>query len=366
MRILVDARALGTKPSGIGMYIYRFAKALAQQENLELILASDVMESNEMKKLSELSSVSVRLYGDVIKKGFAVWSYARFLKKTLDETKPDIFWEMNELLPMRFSNPYGKFIITLHDVFPVTMPEYYSRLYRYYFKRGLKITLNSCDGVLFISETARSEATALFPIINRLKTQVGYIIVDPIPENDGPRSDYFFYVGNLENRKGTDILLTAYRRYLERGGSRDLYLAGKIRDSNIQVLLDAMLSYSSKVHYLGYVDSKERNKLLQDCCCLVFPSRAEGFGIPVIEALSCGTPVLASDLDIFKELVGDKIDYFSLADSFEDSCNNLEKSMIDFDGKKYKPHELSMAASRFNESSILHGVIEYLHSLMES
>ncbi len=180
------------------------------------------------------------------------------------------------------------------------------------------------------------------------------------------RSDYFFYVGNLENRKGTDILLTAYRKYLERGGSRDLYLAGKIRDSNIQVMMDEMLSYSGKVHYLGYVDSVERNRLLQNCCCLVFPSRAEGFGIPMIEALSCGTPVIASDLDIFKELVGDCVDYFRLADSFDVSCDNLLDSMMSFDEKKHDSSRLIQAASRFNEQSVLPKIIEFLNAMMKS
>ena len=360
MRILVDARALGTKPSGIGMYIYCFVEALAKQKDFEIHLASDVMESDELKALSNYSSITVHTYGKYVKKSFSVWKYTFFLKKIINTIKPQVFWEMNNLLPMRVKNPFGKYILTIHDVFPISIPEYYGKMYPLYFKRGLRLSLDCCDGAVFVSETARREAASFFESINRLKTLVGYIIVPPIPYVNIPRSDFFFYVGNLENRKGTDILLKAYEQYVLSGGKRDLYLAGSVRDSNIRLMLEEITKKTDKVHYLGYISTEERNKLFQSCGCFLFPSRAEGFGIPVIEALSCGCPVIASNLDIFKELEGDMIEYFNLSDNHDATCKSFLDALERFDESKWGELDLKGVADRFTEEKLLPPIASFL------
>lgn len=360
MRILVDARALGTRPAGIGMYIYRFVEALAKQPDFEIHLATDVMESDEIKYLSTLSSISVHTYGTYIKKSFSVWKYTFFIKKLINGIRPQVFWEMNNLLPLGIKNPFGKYILTIHDVFPLSMPGCYGRIYPYYFKRGLRLSLDCCDGAVFVSDTARKEAASFFKSINRLKTLVGYIIVPPIPIVNVPRSDFFFYVGNLENRKGTDILLRAYEQYVLSGGKRDLYLAGSIRDSNIRLMLEELSKKTDKVHYLGYISTDERNKLYQTCGCFLFPSRAEGFGIPVVEALSCGSPVIASNLEIFKELEGEKIEYFNLSDDIEASCKSFLNSLLIFDGSKWCDSELKGVAERFTAENLLPPIVKFL------
>ena len=365
MRILVDARALGIKPSGIGMYIYRFVEAFARQTDFEIHLASDVMESDEMKSLSDYPSITVHLFGKHIDKSFSVWKYTAYLKKLIDDIKPQVFWEMNNLLPVRIKNPFGKYILTIHDVFPLSMPGYYGRIYPYYFKRGLRLSLDCCDGAVFVSDTARKETAAFFESINKLKTLVGYIIVPPIPVVDIPRSDFFLYVGNIENRKGSDILLKSYERYVRMGGKRDLYLAGSVRDSDIRSMLEEISEKTEKIHYLGYISIEERNKLYQSCGCFLFPSRAEGFGIPVVEALSCGSPVIASDLGIFKELVGDKIEYFNLSGDFDASCNSFLNSLIRFDGSGWCASDLRETADRFTEERLLPPMVEFIRESAE-
>ena len=140
MKIVIDARTLGQKPSGVGIYTARFARALAQEPDVALCLVTDVCESAEMLSLAE-EGIPVLRFGRAIRKGPDLWRYFAFLKRVIREEKPDIFWEVNNLLPIRLKNPYGKYVVTLHDIFPITMPAQHGMIFRLYFRYGLKKTL---------------------------------------------------------------------------------------------------------------------------------------------------------------------------------------------------------------------------------
>ena len=75
----------------------------------------------------------------------------------IGEVKPDIFWEGNNLIPVKLKNPYGKIIVTIHDVFPFTVPEGYGKIYQYYFRMNLAKTLRNVDAVLYNSIETRKE-----------------------------------------------------------------------------------------------------------------------------------------------------------------------------------------------------------------
>lgn len=348
------------------MYLYRYAAGLAEQTENSLVLATDVAESAELRELGEKGGITLRVYGKSIGKGPSIWRYAAFLKKLTEETKPDIFWEPNNLLPIHFRNPYGKYVVTIHDVFPVTMPECYGRIYPPYFRYGVKRTLGCCDAVLYISETARGEVEKHFPTAASREHLVGYIIVPPVAKQAEDRKDYFFYVGNLERRKGTDLLLAAYEKYLAAGGTRGLYLAGKVREVEIQRQIDALEAKTDKLRYLGYIDEDERDRRYAECRAFVFPSRAEGFGIPVIEALSCGTEVLASDLPVFREIAGDALQYFELDENEDVSAARLTEAMMGWkrEASDDRREQRRQCAERYTPERLVPRVMSFFEELL--
>lgn len=366
MRILIDARTLGSKPSGIGTYIDRFVSAMVTQDHVEMILATDVAESAEMRQWLERPQVRVCVYGRSVSKGPSVWKYAAYLKRLLRELKPDIFWEPNNLLPVRFKNPYGKYVVTIHDIFPVTMPECYGRIYPLYFKYGLNKTLRCCDAVLYDAETMKEEVERYFPQAAKREALVGYAVVPPIEQRKSfEREKYFFYIGNLEKRKGTDMLLTAYREYLNFGGERELYLAGKVREPDIQQQLNELSAQTDKLHYLGYIDDAEKSRRYWECGAFVFPSRAEGFGIPVIEALSCGTPVIVSDLPIFRELVGDAVCYFGLASDYQENVAHLTEAMHATAENSVSAAQRQATALRYEAANLMPVIMDFFEELIK-
>ena len=326
MKVLIDARSLGRKPSGIGMYIYNFANELKNYPDVEIGLVTDVAESNEMKKMDG-QNVKLHVYGKYVKKNIDLFPYFRFVQKIIHEEKPEIFWEGNNLVPVRIRNPYGKFAVTIHDMFPVTMPECYGKIYPFYFKYGIAKTLKIVDAVLYNSKETQTETEKYFPMAEGKQSFLSYIIVDTEVQAELKDNNYFLYIGNLEKRKGTDILLQAYQKYRENGGEKKLILAGKMREKGIEELFNQVSAQVDGLEYAGYVSDKEKDALLAECSCFIFPSRAEGFGMPVIEAMAYKKPIIAPKLSIFEELVGDTINYFDISENTEESQKNLHQIM---------------------------------------
>lgn len=365
MKILIDARPLGARPSGIGMYIYHFAKGLAAYAHIEPALATDVKESAELRELEERYRIPVYPYGRKVSKGPAVWRYCRYLQSLIHQIKPDIFWEANNLLPVSIKNPYGKYAVTIHDVFPITMPEQYGQIYPRYFQYGIRKTIAGCDGILYNSVNSMKQTEALFPQAKVKRPFQSYIAVPPIPAMDRQRKDYFFYVGNLERRKGMDLLLNAYSQYRKAGGTRELYLAGNIRGKDIRDQIERAEQETGSVHYLGYLSKAERDVRYQECGCFLFPSRAEGFGIPVIEALSCGTDVIASDLPVFRELAGNAVAYFEPHAVYEQAAENLAQAMLHFKAAGAAQRTAyQKAAERYAPEALLPGLAAYFERLV--
>ncbi len=122
-----------------------------------------------------------------------------------------------------------------------------------------------------------------------------------------PANGYVLFVGTLEPRKNIGVLLDAYERLLGRGRAvAPLVLAGRTTpDSTIWTERIAAEPLAGHVRHLGYVPEAERERLYAGAKLLVLASRDEGFGLPVLEAMSAGVPVVASDRGSLPEVLGD-------------------------------------------------------------
>ncbi len=324
----MDARVMGTRPSGIGMYIYYLVRELSRYPEFHFALVTDVSESEEMKEMKDMG-MTVYEYGRPISKSIHLFSYYKYVQKCIHMHKPDVFWEGNILVPVKIVNPYGRMFTTIYDMFPLSDPEHFPKLYSIYFRCGIRQTMKYFDKFIFDSENARQETIKYFPEMADRDTFVGYVIVPKLPKL--PVSDHgdFLYLGNLETRKGTDILLKAYHIYRNKGGTRGLRIAGKMREEPVEKLFHEISASTPGITYLGYVTEEERNREYASCHAFVFPSRAEGFGIPIIEAMNYNKPVLAGELDTLKEVSGNCISFFTLDGSADISAMRLADLMLE-------------------------------------
>lgn len=329
MNILVDGRTMGSSPSGIGMYIYNYVKELNKDNDMQFVIATDVCESLEIKEF-EQQNMKIIKYGKKTSKNFGIFLYYRFLQKCINEVKPDIFWAPNTLLPINLKNPYGKVMITIHDVFPITMPEHYGFVYPFYFRYGLRKAIHLSDILLYNSLETKKDTEKYFANAAKQTNFISYIIINRLEPAVTKDKGYFLYLGNLEQRKGTDLLIKAYVRYREAGGDRKLYLAGKVREEKIQNLLDRAQREVEGIHYLGYVEEERKLALYSECSCFVFPSRAEGFGIPPVEVMNFGKPIITSNLSIFDEILEKSVNYFDIHCEEAGQVSNLYDSLLQY------------------------------------
>lgn len=349
MKILVDARVMGKKPSGIGFYIYYFMKYLVTRQEFKIIFLTDVSESREMRDL-ENRGIQIVKYGKAIQKNLGLFSYYSFIQKKINEYKPDFFWEPNNLVPIRIRNPYGKYIVTIHDVFPLLYPGLFDRLYPIYFRCGLQKTVNSADIFFYNSLETKKWVEKYFRKVKQKTNYLTYIIVNPLPEKQIRDDNYFLYMGNLEKRKGVDLLLKSYQKYREDGGTKKLYLAGKFREKEVELLYKKVQEDTGSVTYCGYVQEEKKADLFAFCSCFIFPSRAEGFGIPPIEAMSYGKPVIASDLSIFHEIIGETVNYFTIEGTEQEQIDHLCTTMMEY--KEPEQKEYKAVQSRYEAAAL--------------
>ncbi len=146
-------------------------------------------------------------------------------------------------------------------------------------------------------DAARVHAVHLAPAMSHQVGAPALAAAPRPPRLSPPPSGYVLFVGALEPRKAPDVLVAAHARARAAGLRAELWLAGEGR-------LGAGLD-SPAVRRLGHVDDDWLRSLYAGALALVLPSHLEGFGLPPVEALSAGTPVIASDLPVLREVLGD-------------------------------------------------------------
>lgn len=327
------------------MYAYRYIRELMKHPNIEITLLTDVVVSEEIKEF-EAAGLSIVQYGKPVFRSVSVLGYFSFVKKELKKRQPDLFWEPNCLVPIKLKGYEGALAVTIYDMFPLTMPECFGRLYREYFRRGVSSTVMQADLICYDSMEAKHDTELYFPAAKVGPSFVCYPVVEQ-GINDGEANkagkdasnEYFYYVGNVERRKGVDILLDAYRLYREEGGQKKLIVAGGLKDDSLKEQLEKMKDVEG-FSYVGYVSEEEKKKLFAECDTFVFPSRGEGFGIPILEAMAAGKPVIASNLSIFQEIIGEGIRYFDVDAGPETRARALSEAMLEEQTPDLRLYEL--------------------------
>lgn len=216
---------------------------------------------------------------------------------------------------------HGKTVVTVHDMVYKAFPETVRARTKYMLNSGLKSSMKRADMIVTDSEFSRREILKYFPQHEK-KLRVVPCGVDlekfrpcstpeRIPEVKKSleiEGEYFLYLGTIEPRKNLERLISAYHIFTQRRG-RDvpkLVLAGGkgwLYDSIFQKVTD--LGLSDRVLFTKYVLSEDMNPLMCGALAFVFPSIYEGFGMPPLEAMACGVPVLASDAASLPEVTGD-------------------------------------------------------------
>lgn len=208
-------------------------------------------------------------------------------------------------------------ILTVHDIIGWLFPKNMPPVARFYWAYWLPFSIRFANVLIADSEATRKD------LIHKLKIPADRIRVIHLgvearfsPQNQEQiercRNHYqlpqrfILYVGTLEPRKGIDTLIDAFARLANRCPDVDLVLAGK-KGWYWQPLFERIQKHSlqNRVHVTGYVADEDVPALYSAATVFAFPSRYEGFGLPPLEAMACGTPVVSSNSSSLPEVIGD-------------------------------------------------------------
>ena len=211
--------------------------------------------------------------------------------------------------PIQFGTRALRTLVMVHDLIPLRffLPRSRLHLYSKYYVRRVaeQATHLLCN----------SQATA-DDLVHFFQIPAQKITVTPLAHNADryrflnlPRRPYFFYVGRNDPYKNLPGAIAAFAQFLRMAPANDwqFWIAGPMNPRYQPALAAqiAELGLADRVRFLGYVPIEQLPVLLNQAIALVFPTRWEGFGIPALEAMACGTPVITSNLASLPEVTGD-------------------------------------------------------------
>jgi len=226
----------------------------------------------------------------------------------------ELLWVPHYNAPLWHS---GKMVVTIHDVAPLAMPEILGNtLKRGYAKLLIERAVKQASAILCASQFTQSELANRLGVDSRKMTVTPLGLDSDWPAEAAPHVEadivpYLLYVGNVKPNKNLSLLLKAFASVRDRLPHR-LVLAGKIRGfgSGDDAVLQHAEAMGDRVRFAGEVSDAELCQLYAGAAALVLPSLYEGFGLPLLEAMQLGCPILASTAGSLPEVGGDAALYF--------------------------------------------------------
>lgn len=212
-----------------------------------------------------------------------------------------------------------KKVVTIHDLIPYVMPETVGKGYLLRFLKDLPRIIELSDCILTVSEWSKKDILKFFPIDEK-KIVVTPLAADSIyrpldkekckallKEKYNINKPFILYIGGFSARKNVKALIIAFSEIRKKlNVEHDLVIVGANKDDfNCLMELSANIDICSNIVFTGYVPSQELPILYNGCELFAYPSLYEGFGLPPLEAMSCGTPVITSNISSIPEVVKD-------------------------------------------------------------
>jgi len=324
MKIAIDARGINLySGTGIGTYTENVLKNLINIDalnNYHIFWSGNNYESikKENFKIIMTSKKHQRFFEDY------------YFPKNISKEDVDIYHMPQN--GIGFSKEiFCKKVVTIHDLIPYVMPETVGRGYLLKFLKEMPTIIENSAGIITVSEFSKRDILKFFPIDERkifvtpLAADKKYMPLDKVHCKNFLAKAYkltdpfILYLGGFSERKNVVSAITAFSRvYKELGKNYNLVIVGDYKDPNQGLVkLTKELKIESHVIFTGFVP-EDHLPIFYNCCdTFIYPSFYEGFGLPPLEAMNCGTPVIASNLTSIPEVIGDGgilIDPYSISE----------------------------------------------------
>lgn len=340
-KLLIDSISLLSSLTGIGRYTYEVSKRIKEKNIHEIeffygYYSARLIEPSSAKELKSFKSFIIK---------------SAFLKKLIRETlflisrvfspSYDLYWQPNFVPNLGIKAK--KIVTSVHDFSFILHKEYHPKeridfLEKYFYKNIIKsdvIITGSEFSKKEILERLDFEDKDIYVIYHGIDHDLFKVYDDLNIDFELPKK-FIFSVGSIEPRKNLLGLLKAYN-LLSNDIKKEykLVLAG-FKGWENEEIMNIINKNKENIIYLGFISDIELAKTYNLASCFVFPSFYEGFGLPVLESMACGTPVICSNSSSLPEVGGDAVVYcdsYNINDIREKielvlSNENLQKEMI--------------------------------------
>lgn len=307
MNILVEARSL-TGSMGVKTYIVELLRALIRQQSHRYTVIYDRQQHRGMFPGAQEIVVPLR------SKILLAWWLQRQLPQLIKARRPDLVHFTKADVPAHKTLPT---VTTIHDVIPLLLPASQKMMQRLYWPGALQRSASQSDHILTVSEASKAD------IVQHLQVAPESVTVTPLAANTDHfkpadahaiaavlhkhkiNQPYILFVGTWEPRKNIASLICAWAA-ASTTIPHQLVLAGKKGYRSHETLeLISTLPARERVRVLEHVAYEELPTLYSGADAFVWPSIYEGWGLPVLEAMACGTPVVVSDGGSLPQVVGE-------------------------------------------------------------
>ena len=329
MRICLDYRPALHESTGVGSYVVGLLRALVRTHPEASYVALSASWRHRLRPPADLADA------------------VRFLDLRLPVRGLDLFWHRfgaprverwtgpidiaHSPSPLPLPTRAGRQVVTVHDCYFLRHPEQVEGPMRRDYGPLLERALARADAVMVNSRTTRAELLELTGVADA-KVHVAPLGIDPLypdpaaarpPEAAAALPERFLlFVGRLEPRKDPATLLAAFARVIERAPATGLVLVGPDGPAGAAALARAPARVRRAIVRLPYQPSPVLAWLYRRAVALLLPSRWEGFGLTALEAMACGTPVVAARAGALAEVLGTAAWLVEPGDSeaFADAC----------------------------------------------
>lgn len=374
MKIAFDAKRLFHNYTGLGNYSRTLVQNLATyfpEEHLHLF-TPEVTENERTSFFLQQEQIHVHESKSRIK---AYWrSFG--IKNDLLKTKVDIFHGLSNEIPFGMNKTNVKSVVTIHDLIFKVQPQTYRLSERLVYDKKFRYACNNVDQIIAISEHTKKDIVNLYQIseekISVLYQACGAVFYQTQEEEEvnnrlinlkAPKN-YFLYVGSVEERKNLKLIIEAYR-------------CSKLLQQNKCIIVGKGGSYKKEcqqlieLHQLNHCfvwqeklsNTKDLQALYQGAIALVYPSRYEGFGLPIAEALLCNTAVIAGDSSSLREAGGSHSIYVPINDAEELAAKMLLVSEQPELRKKMKTKGNIYAREKFSPDKLSEQLMSLYRSI---
>ncbi len=379
MRIVFNALSLPAEKTGGGVYMLNLLREMRKQCEAEKFKLIVLVHQGNAFHFAGLVSEHFVLHdcGFLTQRRPARLLWEQLLLPSLcRKLRADILHSPGFVAPLLLKGV--KSVVTVFDTSWFSHAETHQSVKTLYFKTMIPPSLKRAERIIAISESTKQDILSLFPVPEE-KVAVTLLAGNGEAYHNAPaddnlfaalqgryhiRKDFLLYVGTVEPRKNLQRLCDAFLLLKRKGYNGQLIIVGK-KGWMVEKLYSFVAEHhlSKEVLFCGYLPDEEVAELMKRCCCFVYPSLYEGFGIPVSEALSCGAVVVTSDCSSLPEVAGDA-GFLAEPDDTADIAANIEKVLHLTEEQRAEQKQKSLSqAERFSWERTAQQTLDIYRSL---